>query len=135
MSAMCEYIDRAETPEKKAHLQQQWKDATGKRVITCWCGQKRALEMAYRCLYCGAWFCVPCAETHFGQTIQRWVIHKRIAKRNEIECGIMTMSLAEGTKVFIHRDGRVICNGHEVYPETLKELMTVVIERLKQHHG
>lgn len=69
MPAMNQYIEAAASPEVRVHLRQQWDDAVHLRRIRCACGQLRALELAFRCLYCGAWFCVPCAELHFGETI------------------------------------------------------------------
>ncbi|ACB76657.1 hypothetical protein [Opitutus terrae] len=77
MPAMVQYIDMASDPVQKDHLRRQWSDAVERRTITCECGQIRALELAYRCLYCGAWFCVPCAESHFGMTLQQWKQKKR----------------------------------------------------------
>lgn len=41
-------------------------------VITCPCGQKRAIVKMYRCLYCKTWFCHQCAEQHFGKTVDQY---------------------------------------------------------------
>ncbi len=65
------YIDRAE-PEDKEHLRRQWADACNKSEVTCKCGQKRDLKLAFRCLYCGQWLCTHCAEKHFGKTIKEY---------------------------------------------------------------
>ncbi len=35
--------------------------------VTCPCGVKLALKMAYRCWFCGLTFCEKCAEKHFGK--------------------------------------------------------------------
>lgn len=32
------------------------------------CGRKVSMTNAYKCLYCSFWFCLPCAEKHFGKT-------------------------------------------------------------------
>ena len=32
------------------------------------CGKKVRIQAAYKCLYCGFWFCATCAEVHFGKT-------------------------------------------------------------------
>jgi len=32
------------------------------------CGKVVSIEYAFRCLYCGFWFCQSCAEQHFGMT-------------------------------------------------------------------
>ncbi|MCE5279408.1 MAG: hypothetical protein ABFD92_02165 [Planctomycetaceae bacterium] len=34
--------------------------------VTCPCGRTLHLMMAYKCLYCGLWFCKECATRHFG---------------------------------------------------------------------
>ena len=60
-----------------------WKDACDQKTITCPCGQLRAIELAFRCLYCGIWFCHPCAEIHFGQTFADWVKEKRVEKASD----------------------------------------------------
>jgi len=87
MNSTQEYIDRADTDEKKGIIGQQWQDAISKGTIVCPCGINRALAVAYRCLYCGVYFCCGCAEKHFGQTIQEWVIAKRIEKRKALNDG------------------------------------------------
>lgn len=74
--------------EKKAVLIAQDKQAREDQSITCGCGWKRWIAYAYRCLYCGEWYCAPCAEIHFGQSIEEWTIEKRIAKRLEIQARI-----------------------------------------------
>jgi hypothetical protein len=74
--------------EKKAMLIAQDKQAREDQSITCGCGWHRWIGYAYRCLYCGEWYCAPCAETHFGQSIEEWTIEKRIAKRLEIQARI-----------------------------------------------
>lgn len=59
------------TPPKKYILQSQWQSATTHRMLCCGqCGRVRALELAFRCLYCGIWFCFSCAESHFGLKVR-----------------------------------------------------------------
>lgn len=36
--------------------------------VRCYCQKKLQPHHAYRCLYCGEWFCEKCAEKHFGKT-------------------------------------------------------------------
>jgi len=36
--------------------------------VRCPCLKKLDLLHAYKCLYCGIWFCEACAEKHFGKT-------------------------------------------------------------------
>jgi len=64
------YVDAAlGDPEKQQELRDQWDSAVIHGTVICPCGLIRALVKAYRCLYCGLWFCVVCAEVHFGKTI------------------------------------------------------------------
>ncbi len=35
--------------------------------VTCPCGKKVGIILAYRCLYCGVYFCTSCAVRHFGK--------------------------------------------------------------------
>lgn len=87
MPALVDYLELADSEEKKALLRSQWAEAVAPaRRVTCACGQPRSLELAYRCLYCGAWFCVPCAEAHFGQTMLEWKQKKRAERRQTYEC-------------------------------------------------
>lgn len=76
MASMGEYIERAKTPEKKARLKAQWMQVVQDHVVTCCCGRPRALELAYRCLYCGEWYCFNCAQDHFGMTVADWLKEK-----------------------------------------------------------
>ena len=46
-------------------------------TVTCECGQDRALVKMYKCLYCDMWMCIPCAEIHFGKTIQQYREEKK----------------------------------------------------------
>jgi len=52
---------------QELHDQQQGPCATKVIWITCRCGKKITLMHAYRCLYCGIWFCKDCAEDHFAE--------------------------------------------------------------------
>lgn len=38
----------------------------------CHCGLKIYLPLAFKCLYCGEYYCQPCAEEHFGETREEW---------------------------------------------------------------
>jgi hypothetical protein len=33
------------------------------------CGHRVSVVRAYRCLYCGVWFCRTCAQLHFGMRV------------------------------------------------------------------
>lgn len=67
------YIDKAPTPERQQLLRRQWTDAVKENCIICpGCGYVRCLKLAYKCLYCGLWYCFGCAEKHFGKTFDEW---------------------------------------------------------------
>jgi ferredoxin-thioredoxin reductase catalytic subunit len=72
MPGVNEYISWTDDTAKKKLLHDQHAEAMESNTIHCPCGQIRAMVKAYRCLYCGVYFCAPCAEVHFGQTIQQW---------------------------------------------------------------
>lgn len=40
--------------------------------LTCFCGLIIYWLNAFRCLYCGEWYCQKCAEEHFGKTREAW---------------------------------------------------------------
>lgn len=67
------------TPEQKQeklkfmHLQLSmikeqsgWGFTADKTTIKCGCHKQVKLIYAYRCLYCGIWYCRECAQEHFG---------------------------------------------------------------------
>jgi len=58
-----------EIEEKRALLFEQRKGLVGQPIvwITCICGGRLALRMAFRCWCCGFTFCSQCAEQHFGK--------------------------------------------------------------------
>jgi hypothetical protein len=80
MPALVEYLEMANgDPRKVQTLTLQWSQAVNHRRIDCAdCTRPRGIEIAYRCLYCGVWFCAPCAEIHFGATVKDY---HRIAAR------------------------------------------------------
>ena len=62
-----------DTAQKAAFVAAQWKQAKGPQPdVTCGCGLKLPLRFAYRCLYCGQWYCQTCAEQHFGKTREQY---------------------------------------------------------------
>jgi hypothetical protein len=71
VSQLSFYLERTDNAEKRECLKRQYHNASNENYIVCpGCELKRALTMAFRCLYCGIWFCMTCAEKHFGMTIQ-----------------------------------------------------------------
>ena len=63
-----------ETAKEKAEFVmgqlRELKNSTPK--LTCHCGQLIYWLNAFRCLYCGEYYCQPCAEKHFEQTREEW---------------------------------------------------------------
>lgn len=84
MSDLSTYLSLTKDPLKKQLLEEQYKEARTFGSIHCCCDQLRAITMAYRCLYCGVWFCQRCAEIHFGMTLQEWIKKKRVEKRQDL---------------------------------------------------
>jgi hypothetical protein len=39
--------------------------------VRCGCMKKLRPHEAYKCLYCGEWYCKECAEEHFGKTVEQ----------------------------------------------------------------
>lgn len=40
--------------------------------VRCGCHKKLQMHHAYRCLYCGEWYCKSCAEVHFGKSVEQY---------------------------------------------------------------
>jgi hypothetical protein len=66
-----------DTAKKAEFVAAQWKQAKGPQSdVTCGCGLKLPLRFAFRCLYCGEWYCQTCAEKHFGKTREQYNAEK-----------------------------------------------------------
>jgi hypothetical protein len=61
-------------PERTQRLvETQRQEAKGPQPsVTCGCGRVMHLRHLYRCLYCKQWLCQPCAERHFGKTVEEF---------------------------------------------------------------
>jgi hypothetical protein len=57
---------------KRAFVRKQFEEAKGNCMVTCGCGLKLPLRFAYKCLYCGEFYCQTCAEEHFGKTREEY---------------------------------------------------------------
>ena len=69
-----------DTAKKAAFVAAQWKQAKGPQPdVVCGCGLKLPLRFAYRCLYCGEFYCQSCAEQHFGKTREQYNAEKVVA--------------------------------------------------------
>lgn len=55
------------TTDKRKMVARQFIEAANNKV-TCACSRTLPLRFAYRCLYCGQFYCQKCAEEHFGKT-------------------------------------------------------------------
>jgi len=63
--------------EKAKFVAAQFKEAMfheGQPVqkVTCGCGLCMPLRFAYKCLYCGEYYCMKCVEVHFGKTREEY---------------------------------------------------------------
>lgn len=60
--------------EKQAFVARQTRQMMhpARPFVRCYCQRKVPPHQAYKCLYCGEWYCQPCAEAHFGQTIAHY---------------------------------------------------------------
>jgi len=47
----------------------------------CHCGVWIIVSHGFRCLYCLEWYCLKCAEIHFGRTRADWALeHAQLAQ-------------------------------------------------------
>lgn len=60
--------------DKRAFVRKQTEQAMnkGRPFVRCGCLKKLQMPEAYKCLYCGEWYCAPCAEEHFGKTREEY---------------------------------------------------------------
>lgn len=52
--------------ERRAGLKAQLLEVLQHGRVTCECGESIAVMHAYKCFYCGFWFCPACARLHFA---------------------------------------------------------------------
>lgn len=90
MSFSLAYIEKADTPQHATLVAKQCDSVLLRRTVTCECNTILPVEAAFRCLYCGIWFCRRCAERHFGKTVAEWDQEK---KREKL--GITKQDIAE----------------------------------------
>lgn len=62
--------------EKRELVRKQTMQAMGTSSVNCSCEIKLPLWLAFRCLYCGGYFCQKCAEKHFGKTRSQYLAEK-----------------------------------------------------------
>jgi hypothetical protein len=51
---------------KRARVAAQLRQVGTAARVTCGCGKTLPILLAYRCFWCGEWFCPACARDHFG---------------------------------------------------------------------
>ena len=74
--------------EGRAKLYRQCREVITDNHVTCECGRIVRLTMAYKCFYCGLWFCHTCARKHFAvpEEWQGWSLpHELLNKSQEGE--------------------------------------------------
>ncbi|MBW2644563.1 MAG: hypothetical protein JRE23_00035 [Deltaproteobacteria bacterium] len=81
--------------EKREFVRKQTMQAMKSSAVNCSCEIEFPLWLAFRCLYCGVYFCQKCAEKHFGKTRAQ-----HLAEKEQRRCS--------GYKVF---PGGEKCNG------------------------
>lgn len=58
--------------EKRERVRIQVQEAMTSGVVFCACSQRLPVYRAFRCLYCGEFYCTTCGERHFGMTKREW---------------------------------------------------------------
>lgn len=76
------FADRRVVPLKCSVVAGQLKEAM-RGHVTCECGLKMPLRYAYRCVYCGEWYCQTHAEMHFGKTREQYNAEGHSARLTE----------------------------------------------------
>lgn len=66
------YLKRTENPLILKDLKRQGLEVKKGKEITCRCKKTFPIQDMYRCLYCGVYFCLDCAEKHFGRTREEY---------------------------------------------------------------
>ena len=54
-----------------------------KPFVRCECQKKLKPINAFRCLYCGQWYCKECAEVHFGKTVSQYRVENPITDKEQ----------------------------------------------------
>lgn len=75
--------EEIEADIKRAFVRKQFEEAKGPGHVTCGCGLRLPLRFAYRCLYCGEFYCQSCAEEHFGKTREEYFKKKEKKEKAE----------------------------------------------------
>lgn len=75
-------VTAADREATLAHAAKQFKQAQGiSPMVTCECGLSAPLRFLHRCLYCGCFFCIVCAEVHFGETRDEYQARVKVIKQ------------------------------------------------------
>ncbi|TQV85224.1 hypothetical protein FKG94_03270 [Exilibacterium tricleocarpae] len=78
-------ISFSDWQKKLVFVAQQTKQAMDKNrpFVRCGCQKKLWMQNAYKCLYCGEWYCKECAEIHFGKTVAEYRAQHPVAVLTE----------------------------------------------------
>ncbi len=75
LAALPEYESKATPAERDSSLctvRDQLYEFRRDGTVTCPdCGRSPIIREAYRCVYCGVWFCRTCAQIHFGMRVPK----------------------------------------------------------------
>lgn len=71
--------------QKLAFVFAQIKQAAANEPVSCYCGACGPAYKLFRCVYCGEFYCLTCAEEHFGKTRAEYAAEK-------IAAGLETVS-------------------------------------------
>lgn len=107
--------------ERRAGLKAQLLEVLQHGRVTCECGESIAVMHAYKCFYCGFWFCPACARIHFAipEHIQdadarygEGSMAKSKRKPTPVDCGQTSCSLFPFRTVEPHSTTCALCT-HE----------------------
>lgn len=79
-----EWVTGAKDLITRAHAGRQYREALATDKVTCGCGTHMRLRLAFRCYYCGCYFCATCAGVHFGESREDYA-KRRAAERKDGE--------------------------------------------------
>lgn len=100
---MCTHRETKE--EKQSFVLKQLREAKyqeGESVqkVTCFCGLCAPLRFMYRCLYCGEFYCLQCAVTHFGKTREEYLKEKGEKQLEFLKINFLDLSKEDQIKFF-----------------------------------
>jgi hypothetical protein len=146
-------FDIDKTPETQAEIDQvreilwaqAWEVMSCKTRVTCPCGFKTTMNYAYRCFYCGVYFCRKCAERHFKKEVKQM---DEPIDRKFTFCATCTEHSHEHSHmdamVFLAKDKalpatlnyyKVACEARGAKPEQIKGIELLIQRVLRYQEG